>query len=247
MPEPELYAAVARAPKLADRVAQQLQNLITSQQLHAGERLPPERDLAAMFAVSRTVVREAVRSLVAKGLLEVQSGSGTFVRAVKVATIAESLGLLLRSRSSGSAHAFEVRQLLEVEIARLAAARALPSDIEAMEQAIRELPGSEANPDRFAQIDVAFHTALARATQNELFVILLNSIGEVLLQIRRETVAEARSAERALFHHRRILERVKARDAEGAQEAMRAHLEDVHSTLARLLSREGQVSPEARG
>jgi GntR family transcriptional repressor for pyruvate dehydrogenase complex len=238
MPDPELYEAVARIPKLADRVAQQLQELITSRRLHTGERLPPERELAEMFAVSRTVVREAVRSLVAKGLLEVQTGSGTYVRTVKAATVVESLGMLLRSSGGDSAKAFEVRQLLEVEIARLAAERATPADIAAMEQTVRDMPGTESDPDLFAQIDVAFHAALARATQNELFGILLNSIVDVLLQIRRQTVAEPGTAEQALWHHQRILDCVKQRDPAGAQQAMRAHLEHVHGILKRVLSRE---------
>lgn len=235
MSDSGLYETVARTPKLADRVTQQLQDLITSQQLRQGDRLPPERDLAEQFRVSRTVVREAVRSLVAKGLLEVVSGSGTYVRAVQLAAVAESLGLLLRARGSGYRKIHEIRQLLEVEIAGLAAERATADDLAAMEETLRDLAQTDGRPEAFARVDVAFHATLARATQNELFSILLESVGDVLLQVRQKGALLPGTAQRALHHHVAIFERVRAHDTLGAQEAMRLHLEEARVTQMRVL------------
>jgi GntR family transcriptional repressor for pyruvate dehydrogenase complex len=237
MHDESIYESIRRAPKLADRVAQQLQDLIGSQRLRPGDRLPPERDLAEMFAVSRTVVREAVRSLVAKGLLEVQTGSGTYVRDVAPEAVAESLGMLLRSSDGGYDKVLEVRQLLEVEIARLAAERATTSDIAAMQQTLVELARTEGDPEAFARADVAFHAALARATQNELFLILHDSIFETLIEVRRKGAALVPgTVQRALYHHSDIFERVRARDPEGAQVAMRAHLEESRQTMLQVLA-----------
>lgn len=235
MSDPRLYEAITRAPKLADHVTTQLQELILSQRLKPGERLPPERDLAEMFAVSRTVVREAVRSLVAKGLLEVRSGSGTYICSVRPAAVAESLGILMRSAGSSYRKIHEVRQLLEVEIARLAAERASAQDIDALERTIRDLELTEGNPDAFAEADVAFHATLARATDNELFSIVLDSIADVLLQVRQKGAQISGTVQRAIHHHTAILARVKAHDAAGAQQAMRDHLEEARLTQMRVL------------
>jgi GntR family transcriptional regulator, transcriptional repressor for pyruvate dehydrogenase complex len=237
MPKPPLYETIQRTPKLADRVAQQLQALISTQHLRPGDRLPPERDLAERFAVSRTVVREAVRSLVAKGLLEVHSGSGTFVRVVAPEAVTESLRMLLRSSAGSYDSVLEVRQLLEVEIARLAAERATPQDLAAMEQTIVALAVTEGDPEAFARADVAFHAALARATQNDLFVILHDSIFDALLEVRRKGAAQVPgTVQRALYHHSDILRCVRAHDPLAAQEAMRAHLEESRQTMLRVLA-----------
>jgi GntR family transcriptional regulator, transcriptional repressor for pyruvate dehydrogenase complex len=181
------------------------------------------------------VVREAVRSLVAKGLLEVRTGNGTFVRAVQPTAVAESLGLLIRTRGSGYRKIHEIRQLLEVEIARLAAQRASPDDLVAMEQTLHNLAQSDGRPNAFARADVAFHAALAQATQNELFSILLESIGDELLQVRQKGALLPGTVPRALHYHTAIFECVRAHDAPGAQEAMREHLEEARITLMRVL------------
>ena len=114
---------------MSDKVADTMLETILSQGLQAGDQLPSERELGEQFGVSRTVVREAVRALVAKGVIEVRSGSGLRVAAVDAAAVTESMSLFLRGGSFGFEQVHEVRALLEVHIARLAAERRTDVDL----------------------------------------------------------------------------------------------------------------------
>lgn len=240
------FRAVARESTLVDRVAEQIEGQIVGGQLQPGERLPSERELAEQFGVSRTVIREAVRVLAAKSLLEVRSGSGTVVRSPSTRAITQSMTLLLRTgQRIDHAAIHEVRRTLEVEIAGLAAERRTPTDVAALEALLDEMAAilaegrTAAIRDRFAANDVRFHAALARATHNELFVLLLDSIADVLLEVRQIGFEGAGSHQDTLDFHRAIFEQVRAGDAPGAREAMRAHLINAEQVMQAGLARRG--------
>src|SRR5918992_728341 len=131
-PPPTFFGGGARAPRLSDKVAGMMLETILSNRLSVGDRLPSERELGEQFGVSRTVVREAVRELVAKGVIEVRSGSGLRVAAVAASAVSESMSLFLRCRTIDFEKVHEVRALLEVHIAGLAAERAGTDDIAAL-------------------------------------------------------------------------------------------------------------------
>ncbi len=222
-----MFKTVTRDSTLTERANEQIEGLIVSGALRPGDRLPPERELGEMLGVSRTVVREAVRSLAAKGLVEVRTGSGTYVRRIDANIMQASLDLLLRASALKSEEIHEVRTLLEVRIAELAALRARPDDIRAMEGAIELLKNRSIAPHEYAAADVAFHRYLAAATQNPLFFALLQSLNDVMFEVQlrgASTVGWDTFRERAIFYHSRILERVKARDGNGARVAMLEHL-----------------------
>src|SRR5256885_15630501 len=127
--ETALFDQVTREPRLSDKVAEMMLETILSRRLAVGDRLPSERELGEQFGVSRTVVREAVRALVAKGVIEVRSGSGLRVAAVDATAVTESMSLFLRGRTLDFEKVHEVRALLEVHIAGLAADRATTADL----------------------------------------------------------------------------------------------------------------------
>jgi GntR family transcriptional repressor for pyruvate dehydrogenase complex len=220
------FPRVTREPRLSDKVADLLLETIHARGLQPGERLPSERELGEQFGVSRTVIREAVRALAAKGVIDVRTGSGLRVAAVDSATVSESMSLYLRGRSTlDYPKVHEVRTMLEVEVAALAAERATREDLADLEGICA---GMETDDDVEAasRHDVEFHRAIARATHNELHLLLLDSVGDALLEIRRENLATG-SREDTLVLHRQILERIAARDPEGARRAMREHLDNV--------------------
>ena len=128
-PGTALFEQVEREPKLSDKVAEMMLETILSRRLEAGARLPSERELGEQFGVSRTVVREAVRALAAKGVIEVRSGSGLRVASVGPATVNESMSLYLRGGQIEFEKVHEVRSMLEVHIAGLAAERAADEDV----------------------------------------------------------------------------------------------------------------------
>jgi GntR family transcriptional repressor for pyruvate dehydrogenase complex len=223
-----VYRTVNRQPNLADQVAQQIQDLIATRQLRPDERLPSERELAERFGVSRTVIREAVRSLAAKGLLEVKSGSGMVISVPQPSSVAESMSLLLRLSSEKDPYdyIFEVRHVLEVEIAGLAAQRATIEDIGDLEALMQSQMENLDNLERAAEADVDFHAALANATHNILFSILLDSVAEILLEVRRMGLTLPDVRGKVLEQHKKIFECVKQSDAEGARQAMIFHLRE---------------------
>jgi GntR family transcriptional regulator, transcriptional repressor for pyruvate dehydrogenase complex len=225
-PDP-VFAPIVRSPRLSDKVAAQLLASIKSGQLTAGSRLPSERELGEQFGVSRTVIREAISSLAARGVIEVRSGSGVHVAAVNAAQVSEQMSLFLRGRGLIEyAKIHEVRTTLEIRTARLAAERATDEDIRELRESCDRMEALGTDVEKASLEDVEFHRILARATQNELFLVMLDSIGDVLLEIRRATLGVPGRLQEGVAFHRRILDRVAAHDVEGADLAMREHLAD---------------------
>jgi GntR family transcriptional repressor for pyruvate dehydrogenase complex len=210
-------------------VASRILEVIVDSSLSPGAALPSERDLGEQFGVSRTVIREALRSLAGKGVVEMTQGRGLRVARVDGSTVRESMSLFLRGRPSldyGRVH--EVRALLETEVAGLAAQRATAADLQALAEACDHMAQVLSDIKLAADADVAFHRLLARSTHNELFTVLLDAIGEPLVEIRLETLASgSMRTDTALEAHRAILREVSRRNAEGARAAMREHLDAV--------------------
>jgi GntR family transcriptional repressor for pyruvate dehydrogenase complex len=234
----DLFQAIERGSTLANRVTRQMEHLIVEGHLKPGDRLPAERELAQQFGVSRTVVREAVRALVAKGLLEVRPGSGTVVSSPTKDAVAQSMSLLLRTAQLEIDYdkVHEIRRILEVEIAALAAQRRTRQDLERMEEILRKASEIEEDRNCFAECDVAFHAALARATHNELFSVLLDSVVDIMLKVREMGFSVPGTPARAFRYHQAILEQIKAGDPERARQAMREHLIESEDTMRRALT-----------
>ena len=221
-----LFQQVPREPRLSDKVAEMMLETILSRRLQVGERLPSERELGEQFNVSRTVVREAVRALVAKGVIEVRSGSGLRVAAVDAAAVSESMSLYLRGATLDFRKVHEVRTLLEVHIAGVAAERATDDDLAQLRSVHERMQREAGVVESAARDDLEFHRTIARATQNDLYLLLMDSIGSALIDIRRENLGSG-STPTTIGQHEAVLERIAAHDPEGARTAMAAHLEGV--------------------
>jgi len=254
-PHRDVFSEVARELPLSDRVAQQLLDAIVAGTFKPGDLLPSERELGELFGVSRTVIREALRSLAAKGMLAaVRSGRGIRVVAVDTKIVVDSLHLYLRGIGGidyTSVH--EVRTLLERQIVRLAAERAADEQIEEL-RLVHERMRAASDPEAASIEDLAFHRTIAEMTANPLFPVLLDSIRGVLLEIRRATLGvPGRSAE-VVGYHERILERIAERDPEGAERQMKEHLVESYrlweaAGLAKpkRAPRQARVSAKGRG
>lgn len=231
-----MFKSVLRETTLTERAQQQVEELILAGTLKAGDRLPSERALTAKLGVSKTVVREAVRTLVAKGLIEVRAGSGMYVLGLGSDLMRDPMKLLLRSRHLKLEDIFEVREALEVNIAGFAAERAEANDLKEMAETIRALNMRKLTPIEYAELDVAFHKRLAQASGNPLFSALVNTINDVMVEVRLRSISvlgEAKFIADAIEQHSRIFERVKAHDVEGARRAMEDHLAGGRALLRR--------------
>lgn len=214
---------------LVEEVVSRLRAHILSGQLAAGDVLPSEGKLAESFRVSRTVVREAMRTLSAQGLVLISQGKRASVKPANPEAAIASLDVLF-SRSTGSlAHLTEVRRPLEIEIAGLAAERATDEQLAALEQANADLAAAS-TLESAVEADVRFHRLLAEATGNPIFALMLETIAQLLKESRRRTIA-ASGQQLALDEHRRILATVERRDPQAAREAMATHLRLVKRDL----------------
>lgn len=221
--------------RLYDQVAIQIEKLIMEESFCPGDKLPGERDLAERIGISRTVVREATRVLNVRGLVKIKPGKGTFVQKLTPNDAAGSISLFLKLQQSANTllNLCEIRFTLETAIAGLAAERATNYDIASMEAAIQDMAGHVENEHQFVEYDFAFHSALADATHNELYSVLLAPITDLLLEFRLIAYRydTKGSIDGGLTHHSRILKQIKMRDKEGAREAMREHLCQAQSLI----------------
>jgi GntR family transcriptional regulator, transcriptional repressor for pyruvate dehydrogenase complex len=232
---PALFPRIAREPRLSDKVAELMLQGIVANGLKPGDRLPSERELGEQFGVSRTVIREAVRALAAKGVIEARTGSGLRVAAVDAEAVTESMRLFVHGHTGiDYEQVHEVRTTLEVQIAGLAASRATNADVERLEHFCIRMAEAADDPEAGSRADVAFHRAIAETTHNPLYVVMLDSIGDVMLEVRRATLGLKGRPAKGVKAHRQILARIAAQDESGAREAMRKHLADSWRVWQRL-------------
>jgi len=247
-PSFESLQSVTRSLTLSDKVTEQLTEAIVSGQIRPGDRLPSERELGDKFKVSRTVVREAVRSLAARGLVRATSGRGVEVTGINSGDMVASMRLLVRGHDGldyGKVN--EVRTAVEVQVAGLAAQRALPPDLERLrklcddhERALEDNDFSTAS-----ELDFQFHRELTRASGNELLLAVLDSISDVLREVRNQSMSQPHVSEGGLKAHRLILKCVTARKPDAARQAMAKHLAEAER-LWRNAGGEDAASPAGR-
>ena len=212
--ERAMFEALPREATLASRVVRQMETMISQGNLGDGSRLPPERDLAAQFNVSRTVIREAVAALAARGLLEVQAGSGTVVRAPRVDSIARLMSLSMSIGGADEAGPEQIREAVRVlagEAASLAAERRTEEDVEAIARAVREADTSlrSGTAERVLR-------AIADAAHNDVLARLV----EIVIQLGGKTVVTDPASLRA------VLDQIRKGDAKSARRGVRDLFEE---------------------
>ena len=219
---------VVRTSRLYEQIVQQIEESVLNGSLKPGDQLPAERELAQRLGVSRTAVREAVKALREKGLVEAYSGRGTFVTDGTSQAARQSFDLMVKiGQQEGSPHLAELRLILEPGIAALAAARVKDEDLAAMREAVAVMERSQDDPEAYIEADLDFHLALAETVANPLILSLIDSIVGLLREQRIKIFNVEGGPQRGQVHHKRILEAMERRDAEMARTAMRAHLEQV--------------------
>ena len=213
--------------RLHEDIVQQFLSLIHEGSLRHGDRLPSERMLADQFKVSRSSVREALRSLELQGLVVSKRGSGTFIN---TGDLNSAVALLVSTLSSGSdtlRDIFEMRHLLEPQIAFLAAQRVNHQDLLQLEEILEEQGRQIAQGETRVNADIDFHFALAVATHNSALVKVVSAVEDILSRSRDQSLQEPGRPQRSLASHRQILEMLQRRDIHGARQAMEHHLTSV--------------------
>ncbi len=211
-------------PSLSLGLADQITNDILSSRYLPNGPLPSETDLAAESGLSRMTVREAVKSLAAKGLVRVEQGRGTFVNPSESWSVLDPVLLIARSSRDGDRLALprmliEARRVVEVAVAELAAERRTEQDLIHMEQSLREMRSAA-----FVAADIVFHQSVLDAARNSFITSLFDPLSRILRLTRHQTSAHEPVREHAIAHHQLILDAVRAGDPEQAGREMREHM-----------------------
>jgi GntR family transcriptional repressor for pyruvate dehydrogenase complex len=227
--------------KAAQIAADRLRDLIRSGDLGPGDRLPVERVLAVQLGVSRSTLREGIRSLRSTGLLHARQGSGTYVTDLDPATLASPLVFALARSGGQIPRVFEVRAMLEVGGAELAAEHATARDVEAL-QRLNDRIARTGGPAAMLAADWKFHHHIHQLSRNELLVLLLDSIAELGKGVRRAGIARDEIRIRSAEQHVAIIEAIASGEPAAAGAAMRQHLDYVQRVLQALEAEEAGAS-----
>ncbi len=226
-PESVAIQPLGREQRLYERVVDKVLELISSGTWSPGYHLPPERELSEAFGVSRTVVREAVKALEARGVLESTTGSGVSVRIVDFNIVSRSLQtyMQLANRDDFEIRLNEVRRVLEVEMVALAAARKTPDQVAQLHEICQQMRTGKHAAKEMAELDFRLHTTLAESTQNDLFKVLL---APLINQLRDQIILTwedfPRPVNEVFDQHEAIVSAVASGEEEGARQAMLKHL-----------------------
>jgi GntR family transcriptional repressor for pyruvate dehydrogenase complex len=227
----DMGIAPVKSTRIYQEIVRQVKSMIAEGRLKSGDQLPPERDLAEKFVVSRTSVREALRALESLGLVEIRPGEGTFVREVSVESLIEPLALVMLSQREALGELFEARQLIEPALAALAARRATPEDVHEMEK-ILEAQAKEVAAGRTGlEQDAQFHAAIGAAAHNRAITRIAHAVMDLLRQSREESLNRPGRPDRSHNDHRRLLAAIRSRDEAAAHQAMVDHLRAVEALV----------------
>lgn len=237
MTESSKFGTIEKDP-ISKQIAARLLSLLKEKHLNPGDKLPPERELAAMMQVSRPSLREALQALSMMNVLEIRQGSGTYVTSLEPELLSEQLSFVFALDDSTFLQLFEARKILETGIIGLAVSRITDDDIADLKQNLAKAEEVVANPEAFLQIDVELHKKIFEIAQNPILTRMYDSISQLNWASRSRTGESAAVRKQAIKDHYKIVAALEARDAEAAQQAMLQHLSNVEARLKALISAE---------
>lgn len=226
-----------RTKTASSEVSAQIKEMIRQGQLQPGDRLPPERELAEILGVSRTTLREALRSLSAIGMISIRQGEGSFVEHFKLEGILEPLSVLfhLEGDESGIRSFSEVRVILEVETAALAAKRADAEDIRIIDECVASMVEEVRNGGVGDIADADFHLALAKASKNPLILRLMETITDLMKHTyqasRKQLFLDQGTLEEIYNSHSEVAEAIRMKKPQIARQRMKDHLKRVENKM----------------
>lgn len=210
---------------LSSQVVDYILDLIKSGKVKPGEKLPTEKALIETLGISRTCVREAIKSLESLDLITVRPKIGTVVKQPSPGALFRAEHLSTAAHNHQTDVLIEFRTILEVGLVSLATEKAEAADLEAMEQAVEEHENAINAGEPAYKADLAFHSAIATASKNPFAIMVFESILDPLTDQRLKTNAIPNAAEDGLRDHRSILAAIKKRNGKRARELMRAHMD----------------------
>jgi len=229
--------------KVSTQIAEQIRTSVLAGEFNPGEKLPPERELAEMFGVSRPSVREALNILSSSGLVETYQGGGTVVRSLVESVAGTPLSELIRIDGDRAMDVIEVRKGMESWTAWYAASRALPEDVRRLEVVVEGMAKNLEELKQSEDLDANFHTLIARATHNVVWFHMMQSIFDAMQEFQRDVwravYLTAEDQKLLYLHHLHIYEMIRDRNPEGARDAMMEHLSFAQKRCSSYVSMRG--------
>ncbi|UZP66120.1 FadR family transcriptional regulator [Desulfovibrio mangrovi] len=210
--------------KIYEQVVARIRDLIDSGQIRPGDKLPSERNLAEIFKVSRSSLREAIRALQESGVLESRRGDGTYVSLPPGSDLLAPFAEVMTQQRVRLWQLFQFRLAIEPQIARLAAQERTEGHLEALRHVLELQEKELGNGEKTGYADLHFHQLIAMATGNPLFVDVVTRAESKLAETRNEPLQSEERQKASLQSHRDIFTTIMQRDADAAEEAMRTHL-----------------------
>lgn len=239
---------------LADHLAEQILDDVLAGRYPAGTALPSEPELAEASGMSRLTVREAVKTLRAKGVLQVVQGRGTFVAPTEEWSVLDPTLLIARSAAQADSlllplKFIEARRLVEVGVAELAATRRTDTDVDLLEESLAEMRKASRTKDvgAFVRADILFHQIVLDAADNAFVAAIFDPLAQILRLTRYQTSAHAPVRRHAITHHGNILQAIAAADPAAAREAMHAHIVQTENDMVRYVRDPAAALTELRG
>jgi GntR family transcriptional repressor for pyruvate dehydrogenase complex len=221
---------VVRRNKVYEEVAKQIERLIL-EKLQPGDKLPSERELAELLQVSRSSIRDAIRSLELTGLVEPRQGAGTIVRELSAESLVNPFANALKRRQELVSELLDFRKMLEPPLAARAATHASSDEISEMEEILQRQEAKLSHDEASIAEDAEFHYSIALASGNSVVLKVLDILMDLLRDTRERSLQVKGRPQKSLAGHRRILAAIKRHDAEAAKDAMRRHIEDVEEIV----------------
>jgi GntR family transcriptional repressor for pyruvate dehydrogenase complex len=218
-----------------EQVADQIHQLIARGTLKPDDRLPAERELAQQFGVSRSSLRDAIRTLEVMGVVESRHGAGTVVRDLTTDSLVVPLSNVLLRKREMVAELLDVRRIIEPALAARAAVRASEQQIRELHEILRRQREKIRRGEECIEEDSAFHYAITIAANNAVVIKVMDVLMDLLRESRSRALQVPGRVERSYAGHRRILRAIEKRDPDGAEKAVKQHLSEIEEILMRRL------------
>jgi GntR family transcriptional regulator, transcriptional repressor for pyruvate dehydrogenase complex len=209
---------------ITELVVQRIKELLERGDLKGGSRLPPERELAEMLGISRPSLRTALKALSVMGIIRAKPGAGTFIAEAIPEIFLEPMHFMTLINNTALEEVFEARLIIEAALAELAAERATEQDVQRMSEELNAMREAVDDPDAFLKHDMCFHQLIARASGNHVMSGMMDTLAQMLYQMRRETIARSHGLGEAIDWHERIFNALRRRDGKLARKLMTDHL-----------------------
>ncbi|MEK5067545.1 FadR/GntR family transcriptional regulator [Sporosarcina sp. FSL K6-1508] len=223
--------------KTYELIVEKIEELFLNGKLKSGDKLPPERELASLFGVSRTSVREALQALEISGSIEIRQGGGSFIKVPEGQLVSEALSTaIIQAENNLVYEMLELRRALEVESASLAAQRATSSDLEKIRQSLEQMATSGEDTEAGVQADLHFHLQIVQATHNQLLINLVQTLTErmedTIRATRKHRFSDETRYEDTFKEHKEIYVAIASGNAQESKKLMEEHITRIRKELS---------------